>query len=121
MRSRLIKKSLLGLPQTNQHPARDSGSRFHRFGRSPSAVQAFFVILFASLVTSLAIYLVFYWICYSRRPMAANSVLSRFTSKPPLVDRTILEKIAGMDLEEEPDSGTDSSIPINVNSFHTLT
>jgi len=119
MRSRLIKKSLLGLPRTDQRPARSSGSRLRRFGRSP-AVQAFFVVLFASLGLSLTIYWVFHWLWYSRRPMAANSVLSRFTSKPPLVDRTILEKIAGIDLEDEPDSGTDFSIPINVNSFHTF-
>ena len=92
-------------------------SRLHRFGRSP-AVRAFFVILFASLGLSLIIYWAFHWLWYPRRPTDANLVLSRFTSKPPLVDRTILEKIAGIDLEDEPDSGTDFSIPINVNSFH---
>jgi len=83
-------------------------------------VQAFFVTLFASLGVSLTIYWVFHWLWYSHRPTAANSILSRFTSKPPQVDRTILEKIAGIDFEDEPDSGTDFSIPINVNSFHTF-
>jgi hypothetical protein len=92
-------------------------SRLHRFGCS-SPVQTFFVVLFASLGLSLTIYSGFHRLWYPRRPMAANSVLSRFTSKPPLVDRTILEKIAGLDPEDEPDSGTDFSIPINVNSIH---
>ena len=83
-------------------------------------VQACFFVLFGSLGLSLTVYWAFHWLLYSRRPVAANSVLSRFTSKPPLVDRTILEKIAGIDLEDETNSGTDFSIPINVNSFHTF-
>ena len=117
MRSRLIKKSLPGLPRTNQRPTHQLRSRLHRFGCS-SAVQAIFVILFASLGFSLAIYSMSYRFWHSRRATATISVLSRFTSKPPLVDRTILEKIAGLDIEHEmdPESGTDFSIPINASS-----
>ena len=116
MRSRLIKKSFLGLPRTNQRPTQKPRSHLHRFGCSHAA-QAFFVTLFASLGVSLTIYWGISRFWYPSHPMAANSVLSRFTSKPPLVDRAILEKIAGLDLEGETDSGTDFSIPINVNSF----
>ena len=117
MRSRLIKKSLPGLPRTNERPTQEPKSRLHRSGCSP-VVQTFFVILFASLGLSLTIYSGFHRFWYSRHVTATNSVLSRFTSKPPLVDRTILEKIAGLDFEHEMDSesGTDFSIPINVNS-----
>ena len=83
-------------------------------------VQAFFVILFGFLGLSFTVYWLSHWLWCSSRSVAANSVLSRFTSKPPLVDRTILEKIAGIDLEDETDSGTDFSILINVNSFHAF-
>ena len=119
MRSRLIKKGLLGLPRTHQRPAHRPRSRLHRSGYSP-AVQAFFAILFGSLGLSFAVYWVFHRLLYSRSPITQNSVLSRFTSKPPLVDHTILEKIAGIDLEDGTDSGTDFSIPINVNAFHAF-
>ena len=77
--------------------------------------------MFASLVLSLVIYLGHLRFWSSRRSAAANSVLSRFTSKPPLVDRTILEKIAGLDLEDEPnsESRSDFSIPIDRNFSYT--
>jgi hypothetical protein len=108
---RLIKKSLSGLPRTNQRKPR---SRLHRFGSSLT-VQAFFVIIFASLGLSLIIYLGHLRFWRSRPSTAVSSVLSRFTSKPPLVDRAILEKIAGLDPEDE-ESGPDFSIPINTSS-----
>jgi len=117
MRSLLIKKSLPGLPQTNQHLTPKSRSRLRRSGFQ-SAVQTFFIILFASLGISLITYSGFRRFWCSRRSTAANSVLFHFTSRPPLVDRTILEKIAGLDFEDETgsESGIDFSIPINVNS-----
>ena len=117
MCSLLIKKSLSGLPQTNKHLTPKPSSRLRRFRPLPT-VQAFFVILFASLGISLIAYSGFHRFWYSRRSTAANSVLFHFTSKPPLVDRTILEKIEGLDFEDETDteSGIDFSIPINVNS-----
>ena len=114
MRSRLIRKSLSGLPRTDQHLTPKSRSRFYRSGFS-CGVKTFFAILFASLGLSLTFYAAFHRLWSSRRPTAANSVLSHFTSKPPLVDRTILEKIARLYPEGETDaeSGTDFSIPIN--------
>lgn len=59
---------------------------------------------------------------YRRRPTAVNSVLSNFSSKPPLVDRTILEKILSLDLEDEANSEprTDFSIPIDIKSPFVL-
>ena len=73
--------------------------------------------MFASLGFWLFIYLGHLRFWYSCHSAAANSVLSRFTSKPPLVDRTILEKMAGLDLADEPnsESRTDFSIPIDGN------
>ncbi|KAF9643767.1 hypothetical protein BDM02DRAFT_3122973 [Thelephora ganbajun] len=120
MRSRLVKKSLSGLPRTNQHLTPKPRSHLHRF-EFLTRVQAF-IILFASLGLSLTIYSGLHQFWYSRRPAAADSVLSRFTSKPPLVDRTILEKIAGLDLEDETDSesGTNFSILIRINSSNVL-
>jgi len=118
MFSRLIKKGLSGLPRTNQHLTPKPRSRLHRSGLSPT-VQAFFIVIFASLGLSLIIYLGHLRFWCPRHSTAVNSVLSRFTLKPPLVDRAILEKIAGLDLEDEADlsgSGTDFSIPISTNS-----
>lgn len=116
MRSHLIKKNLSGLPRTNQHLIHRPRPRLHRFRSSP-AVQAFFVILLASLGLSL-IYSEFRRLWYYRHSTAANSVLPHFTSRLPLVDRTIFEKIARLDLEDEMDSesGSDFSIPINIDS-----
>ena len=86
--------------------------------------KAFFVTIFASLGLSLIIYLGHLRFWCSRNSTAANSVLSRFrfTSKPPLVDRAILEKIAGLDLENKTnsESGTSFSIPISINSSYVF-
>ena len=114
MRSRLIKESLSGLPRTNQHLTPKSRSCLRQCVLSPVV----WASLFASLGLSLTIYLGLHRFQYSHRPTTLNQVLSRFTSKPPLVDRTILEKIAGLDLEDETDSesGIDFSIPITIDS-----
>ena len=119
MRSRLIKKSLSGLPRTNQQGLTPGLSR--RFGFSPS-VQPLFIIIFASLGLSLIILSGLHPFRYSRSSTAANTVLSQFTSKPPVVDRTILEKIAGLDLEDETnsESGTEFYIPINLSSSYVF-
>ena len=116
MCSRFARKRLSDLPRTTQPRL---GPRLHRFGLSPT-VQALIVIILASLGISLIIFSGHLRFWSSRHPTAVNSVLSRFTSKPPLVDRAILERIAGLNLDDETDSesGIDFSIPINTNSSH---
>ena len=116
MDSHLIRKSLSILPRKNQHLSLRPRSRLYR-SRSSSRVKTFSVIVFASLGLSLVIYLGHLRFWCSRHSTAANSVLAHFTSKPPLVDRTILEKIAGLDLEGESNSESraDFSIPIDGN------
>jgi len=119
MRSRLIKKSLLGLsglPRTSNQHLTSMSKLSNRSGFSPW-VQ--FTILFASLGLSLVILSGLHLFRYSRSSTAANPVLLQFTSKPPVVDRAILEKIAGLDLEDETnsESGTELYIPINIHSY----
>lgn len=122
MRSRLVRESSPGFPHTDYSLTRTSKPRrcHTRFGFSPAA--RIFVVLFAFLGLSFIIYSEPHRLWYPRRSAAANSVLSRFTSKPPLVDRTILEKIAGLDLEDETNSkpGTDFSIPIDIKSSYVV-
>ena len=123
MRSRLVKESLAGLPRTNRDSKCRPKPSLCPLAVSP-AVGAFFVIPFVSLGLSLVIFSGLHRFWYPHRPTAANSVLSRFASKPPLVDHTILEKISSLDLEDEdePDSEseTDHSIPINIKPSYDL-
>ncbi|KAF9778895.1 hypothetical protein BJ322DRAFT_1172835 [Thelephora terrestris] len=115
MRSRLSKETSPGLTQADRSHTSTSRYRLERSRFSPAAW--LFVVLFAFLGLSFIISeLHRFW--YSRRSAAVNSVLSRFTSKPPLVDRTILEKIASLDLEDETNSNlaTEFSIPIGIKS-----
>lgn len=121
MRSRLVKESLPGLPRTNHRLESKHRLDPHRLGCS-SAVRTFLVILFVSLGLSLVVFSGLHRFRYPRHSTAVNSVLSRFASKPPLVDHIIFEKISSLDLEDEMDSesGTDFSIPINIKSSYVL-
>lgn len=121
MRSRLVKESLPGLPRANGNLKSKPIPYLHRLGFS-SAVRTFFVVLFVSLGLSLVIFSGLHRFWYPQPPTAANSVLSRFASKPPLVDRAILDKILSLDLEEEinSESSTRLSIPINIRAPRIL-
>ena len=117
MRSRLIKHSLPGLPRTNSNLGTSKSTRYL------SAVwPSFLIVALTFLGLSFVLYSELHRFWYSRRSAAANSVLSRFTSKPPLVDRTILERIAGLDLEDETDTEQEThvSIPIDIKSSYLL-
>jgi hypothetical protein len=123
MRSRLAKESPPGLLRTNPADlAPRPRFRARRF-KIPPAARTSLVVLFAFFGLSLVIYSGLRRFRHSHSPATVNSILSRFTSKPPLVDRTILETIASLDLSEDEansESGTDLSIPINIKSSYVL-
>ena len=117
MRNRLVKERLLGLPRTNLSFKPKPRPYLRRLGFSP-AIRIFLTVSIVSIGLSFFILSGLHRFWYPRRSTAANSVLSRFTPKPPLVDHTILEKLSKLDLEDETnsESRTGFSIPIDIKS-----